>query len=240
LYLDTTSLLESGLSVNLEQAEGLFWSDDQNVYGIGDPAPTGWYRDLSNGLRRYWNQSTQTFEGSSFNQDYVNRVYRNFGSGGTFNSPEDPGYNTATGAVLDPGSGNVTQTICQQDQDYHLTYVAGKLYLLVPDPDQISQTQNIKNYQTNAGLYQIPPADGTCLYVTVNWVVPMIDLNTNTIVNTPPLTPIHLQDGQFLTSPYEKVYMEDVVGSGGNGDYANILLTNGKIGTISSCPIPPP
>jgi hypothetical protein len=34
--------------------------------------------------------------------------------------------------------------------------------------------------------------------------------------------------------------MEDVVGSGGNGDYANILLTNGKIGTISSCPIPPP
>ena len=239
LYLDTTSLLESGLSVNLEQAEGLFWSDDQNVYGIGDPAPTGWYRDLSNGLRRYWNQSTQTFEGSSFNQDYVNRVYRNFGSGGTFNSPEDPGYNTATGAVLDPGSGNVTQTICQQDQDYHLTYVAGKLYLLVPDPDQISQTQNIKNYQTNAGLYQIPSADGTCLYVTVNWVVPMIDLNTNTIVNTPPLTPIHLQDGQFLTSPYEKVYMEDVVGSGGNGDYATIL-SDGKIGTISSCPIPPP
>jgi hypothetical protein len=38
--------------------------------------------------------------------------------------------------------------------------------------------------------------------------------------------------------------MEDVVGSGGNGDYANILLNqtnpleNGKIGSISSCPIP--
>jgi hypothetical protein len=159
----------------------------------------------------------------------------------------DPGYNSATNAVLDPGSGNVVQTICQQAQDVHLTYVAGSRSLIVPDPDpglnQTSQTENIKNFQTNQGLYQTPPANGTCLYVPLanqngTWPVPITDLDTGNVLNTPPLKPVHLQNGEFLSSRYEKVFMEDFVGGGGNGDYAPIL-EDGKIGNILSCPIPP-
>lgn len=209
LYLD----FDSG---NFATATGLFWSDDQLVYPVGDPAPTGWYRDVNTGVRRYWNESTATFVGVSFTQDWVNRVRFDYGE-------FSPGYNVATGQVYDPGTGN-TVGICAQDQDVHLTYVAGNENLLVPI---ISQTQNVYNYQNSLGLYQNPPAYGTGLYVTVNWVQPFLDVNLE-VANTPPLINVKDQNRPFATNKYTKVYMA-------SGDYAVILSATGKISQPYSC-----
>lgn len=210
LYLD----FDSG---NFATATGLAWSDDQLVYPVGDPAPTGWYRDVNTGVRRYWDNATATFVGVSFTQDWVERV--RFDAAGEFS----PGYNVATGAVYDVGTGN-TIGLCSQDQDVHLTYVAGNENLLVP---VISQTQNVYNYQNNLGLYQNPPANGTGLYVTVNWVQPFLDINLE-VANTPPLINVKDQNRPFANNKYTKVYMA-------SGDYAVISSTTGKISQPYSC-----
>jgi hypothetical protein len=216
LYLD----FDSG---NFATATSLIWSDDQLVYPVGDPAPTGWYRDVSSGVRRYWNEGTATFVGVSFTQDWVERV--RFDAAGEF----DPGYNNATNSstTFDIDGNPVVTSICEQPQVKHLTYVAGNENLLVPI---ISQTQNIRNYQNNLGLYLNPPANGTGLHVTVNWVQPMLNIDGE-VMNTPPLINIKDQNRPFATNKYTRVYMDSTV-----PDYGTILSTNGKIGSIASCP----
>jgi hypothetical protein len=218
-------------------ATSLTWSDNQTEYQPGEPAPTGWYRDVSTGVRRYWDNDTISFKGDSFTQDYVNRVYRNFGSGGINNNLLPyPGYNNGNGG---------TGTICEELQSLHLTYVAGNRTLLTPT---ISQTKNVYNYQNNQGLYaantQDGAANGTGLYVTLAlqsgiWPVPMTDVN-GVLVHTPPLKLVHTQNGQASTSPYSKVYMEDNIGTSINshGDHGTINLNNGKISSFASCPVP--
>ncbi len=218
MYLDI-----DGGTANLATATSLTWSDDQLTYPYGSNAPTGWYRDVNSGVRRYWNEGTGTFQGVSFTQDWVNRVRFEFGE-------FSPGYNVATGVVFDPGSGS-TIGICSQDQDIHLTYVAGNDNLL-NSTGIISQTQNVRNYQNNLGLYQNPPANGTCLYVplAINssaWQTPMIDIDGE-VVNTPPLKEVHLQNRPFATNKYTKVYMD-------SADYGTISSTTGKIQNILSC-----
>lgn len=180
LYLDINNGSITG--VPLDQATGLFWSDDQLVYPVGDPAPTGWYRDLNNGVRRYWNGST--FVGLSFTEDYVERVRYDFG-------PDNPGYNWQTYST-NPSSGNYAESQCDLTQDYYLTYIAGNTNLTVPIG---SLTQHVKNY-------------GSPLYVTLGWVSPLIDFGTGEPLNTPPLINVKDQNRPASTSIYTKVYMD--------------------------------
>jgi hypothetical protein len=211
LYLD----FNSG---SFATATSLTWSDDQLVYPVGDPAPTGWYRDVSSGVRRYWNEGTATFQGASFTQDWVERVRFEFGQ-------FSPGYNNATNSstTFDIDGNPVVTSICEQPQVKHLTYVAGNENLLVPI---ISQTQNIRNYQNNLDLYLNPPANGTGLHVTVNWVQPMLNIDGE-VMNTPPLINIKDQNRPFANNRYTRVYID-------GSDYGEILA-NGKIGFIGIC-----
>ncbi|MFY7887018.1 MAG: collagen-like triple helix repeat-containing protein, partial [Dolichospermum sp.] len=220
IYLD----LDSG---NFATATGIAWSDDQLVYQPGDPAPTGWYRDMATGTRRYWDNGTATFQGVSFYQDYVQRITVNY------DGETNPGYNNA---VLNQGyvdeNGDPVTSICDTSKARHLTYVAGNRVLVVGN--NISHTQNVKDYQNYTGFYPTsgPATNGTCLYVPLSngttWQPPMIDFITGDIINTPPLKEVHLQNRPGATSKYSRVYMD-------NSDYGVISSTTGKIGTIDIC-----
>jgi hypothetical protein len=224
IYLDMNN--GSTLGVPLDQATSLSWSDDQNTYPTGTPADAGWYRDINTGVRRYWSGSA--FEGASFTQDYVNRVYFNFGGNGGI--IDDPGYNNASST-----GGSLGTPVCSVPQTKHLTYVAGDAILVVP---VVGQSQNIRDYQNNLGVYVTGSypgtAFGTALYVPLAWEVPMYDFINQDIINTPPL--INVAD-QYrpgsTTQKYSKVYLD-------NDYWASITQTagiaHGKIGTsLGTC-----
>ena len=232
----TDIYLDFGLGT-FATATSLVWGDNGpgGIAGVGTPADAGWYREISTGVRRYW--SGAAFEGVSFTQDWVNRVYS---SGYDFN----PGYNNATGGssqTVTDMDGNTTtsySTICEQLQAEHLTYVAGDKILAVPN-SPTTQVQNVKDYQNNTGIYTNAPgnngiSNGTCLYVPVGWAYP-IDMLTGEPLSTPPLINIALQNKPPLpgSTKYTKFYT-------GDAKYGTILTTGtasqlGKIGSVLTC-----
>jgi len=225
IYLDMSN--PTGLVTSLDQATSLSWSDDQTTYPTGTLADAGWYRDINTGVRRYWNGIGQ-FEGASFTQDWVNRVYFNFGgNGGVI---DDPGYNNASST-----GGSLGTPVCSVPQTKHVTYVAGDAILVTP---VVGQSQNIRDYQNNLGVYVTGSypgtAFGTALYVPLAWEVPLYDFLNQDIANTPPLINVADQYKPGSTTlKYSKVYLD-------NDYWASITqtagLTHGKIGTtLGSC-----
>ena len=203
MYLDT----DAPLFIN---ATTLKWSDDQLVHPVGSNADAGWYRDIVTGVRRYWSGSS--FQGVPFTEDWVERVTVDY------DGITNPGYNNATTyvGVFDPMQ-PYPNSICDLNQDHHLTYVVGNTNLTVPI---ISLTQHIKNYDS-------------ALYVTVGWVPPLVDSFSGDILNTPPLINIKNQPKPGSTLKYSKVYIDTTTPNG--YDYGTIVSTNGKIGVVSPC-----
>lgn len=224
LYLDMSN--PTGLVTSLDQATSLVWSDDQILNPPGSPADAGWYRDINTGVRRYWSGSA--FEGASFTQDWVNRVYFNFGANGGV--IDDPGYNNASST-----GGSLGTPVCSVLQTQHVTYVAGDEILVVPLSS--SQAQNIRDYQHNLGDYlnaPYGPSFGSALYVPLNWTPPLYDFINQDIANTPPLINVaeQFRPGS-TTQKYSKVYLDDTY-------WASITQTTGtllgKIGTsLGNC-----
>jgi len=209
IYLDMSN--PTGLVTSLDQATGLVWSDDQLVYPVGDPAPSGWYRDINTGVRRYWNGNSFTANSVSFTEDYVHFVY-----GPSLEGFPEYGYANVN---TNPSSGNYQNSQCAvqspTDRQSQITYVAGNGPLLINAPSGNSMTVSVAGYDS-------------ALYVSIGWLPPLMDID-GTVLATPPL--INIKD-QFkpgsTTLKYKFAYMDFYSGNPGEpGEYYGIISATG-------------